>query len=125
MATGILVLAAFVLAITGKRPHAVLVATLGVGTTGLLFSPVGVSVAPDVAFPFLVPASAAAVFDASGLAIVSERATGTKLAELKQIGLGLAVLGSLFALVYATGPIGAVGAVLAPFIFWLSLRWLA
>ncbi len=72
-----------------------------------------------------MPASAAAVFDASGLAIVSERATGTKLAELKQIGLGLAVLGSLFALVYATGPIGAVGAVLAPFIFWLSLRWLA
>lgn len=56
--------------------------------------------------------------------MVSERATGTKLADLKQIALGLAVLGSLFALVYATGPIGAVGAVLAPLIFWLSLKWL-
>jgi len=55
--------------------------------------------------------------------MVSERATG-KLADLKQIALGLAVLGSLFALVYAPGPIGAVGAVLAPLIFWLSLKWL-
>ncbi|MBA3290250.1 MAG: hypothetical protein H0U17_02015 [Actinobacteria bacterium] len=55
---------------------------------------------------------------------VSERATGTKLADLKQIALGLTVLGSLFALVYAPGPIGAVGAVLAPLIFWLSLKWL-
>lgn len=55
--------------------------------------------------------------------MVSERATG-KLADLKQIALGLTVLGSLFALVYAPGPIGAVGAVLAPLIFWLSLKWL-
>ena len=56
--------------------------------------------------------------------MVSERATGTKLADLKTDRSGFAVLGSLFALVYATGPIGAVGAVLAPLIFWLSLKWL-
>jgi len=121
IATTVLLLAGLVLFLSGARLHALLVAAPGVATTGLLFSPLGGSVAPHVAFLLLVPAAAAALLHASGLtSFVGFRIESRS--ELKPLVVGLAMLAALYGFVLATGPVGALGALVAPLVFILALR---
>jgi len=121
--TAILAAAAVMLIVIGRRMHALLVAASGIATTGLLFSPVGGSVAPHVAFLLVVPAAAAALWEASGMTSpLRSQATAASVSPAEGVALGLLMLATLYAFVYATGPIGAAGTIVAPFVFWFSLR---
>ncbi|MGH2778189.1 MAG: hypothetical protein ACRDJB_06015 [Actinomycetota bacterium] len=122
IATAVLLLASLLLVASGFPLHAVPIGAMGVLTTGVLFSPLGGSIAPHVVFLLLAPAAAAALMESSGLAGLLRLRLGGR--DLRPLLIGFGLLVALYGFVLATGPIGAVGALTAPFIYLLFSRWL-